>query len=106
MLLSLLATYFIRVAATASGVSDKMETIIRLSRFPDHETPLRTVYTGIALLDQGFAFLVAAFIHGTAAWDRGFHVLQIYFLISLFPILAIWSVESCRKRNRLSLISL
>lgn len=83
-----------------------MENIAKTARFSEHDLPLRTTYTGITLLDNGLAFLVAAFMNGAAGWDRGFFVLLVYFLLSFFPIVAIWAIESCRKRNSLASISL
>ncbi|KIX06405.1 uncharacterized protein Z518_04381 [Rhinocladiella mackenziei CBS 650.93] len=105
LLLSLLATYLLRVMPITSGVSEKMEYIAKTARFPEQGIPLRTTYTRIPPLDKGLSFLVAAFLHGAAGWDRGFYVLQVYFLISFFPVIAIWTVESCRRRNSLALIS-
>ncbi len=104
--LSLLATYLIRIFAIQSGVSDKMESIAKTARFTEHDMPLRTIYTGLPPLDDGLSFLVAAFMNGAAAWDGGFFVLLVYFLLSFFAIVAIWAVESCRERNSLALISL
>ncbi|OAL40095.1 hypothetical protein AYO20_00513 [Fonsecaea nubica] len=101
--LSLLAVYMLRVASIMSGVADKMEYITTNSQFTEHSMELRTTYTGIAPLDKGLSFLVAAFMNGAAGWDRGFLVFMMYFLFSFFPIVSIWAIESCRERNGLAL---
>ena len=106
ILLSMLATYYMRVATNLAGVGEKMEYINQIKSFPDNGIPLRTIYTGIGPLDTFFSFLVSAFLSGAAGWDRGFYVLQSYFLVSFFPIVTIFSIESCRKRNHLALTSL
>lgn len=105
--LSLLGLYMIRVVAIQSGVSEKMEYIGLHGKFVEHDDmPLRTEYTGIAQLDKGLSFLVAAFMNGAAGWDQGFTLLLFYFLVSFFPVVAIWAVESCRVRNRFALTRL
>ncbi|EXJ70237.1 uncharacterized protein A1O5_06305 [Cladophialophora psammophila CBS 110553] len=101
--LSLLAVYMLRIASIKSGVADKMEHITTINHFTEHPLPLRTTYTGIAAVDKGLSFLVAAFMNGAAGWDKGFFVFMMYFLFSFFSILAIWAIESCRERNGLAL---
>ncbi|KAK7894825.1 hypothetical protein LTR67_005564 [Exophiala xenobiotica] len=105
ILLSMLATYYMRVATNLAGIGEKMEYINQIKSFPDNGVPLRTTYTGIGPLDTFFSFLVSAFLPGAAGWDRGFYVLQSYFLVSFFPIVTIISIESCRKRNHFALTS-
>ncbi|EXJ92529.1 hypothetical protein A1O3_01081 [Capronia epimyces CBS 606.96] len=104
-LLALLAVYQIRIVAITSAISEKMELVNKMARFPEYGIPLRKTYTGVGQLDQGLAFLVSSFIHGTSGWDKGFYVLQVYFLVSYFAVVAVWTVESCRKRNSVALIS-
>lgn len=103
---SLAATYFMHIVTTLTGVGDKMAHITEISRFPETGIALRTTYTGIVPVDKGLSFLVSAFIHGAAAWDRGSYLQQIYFLVSFFSVITIWTIESCRKRNSFALISL
>ncbi|OAP57534.1 hypothetical protein AYL99_08272 [Fonsecaea erecta] len=100
--LSLLAVYMLRIASIRSGVADKMEHITTINQFIEHPLRLRTTYTGLAPLDKGLSFLVAAFMNGAAGWDQGFFVFMMYFLFSFFPIVAIWAIESCRERNGLA----
>lgn len=104
--LSLLAAKEMRLSGAASAVSGPMEAVVTSLNFPDNEYRLRENYTGIAPLDFGLRFLVAAFLPGVAGWDKGFQIQQIYFLVSFFTIIAIWSVEAGRKRNSLALTSL
>ncbi|OQV04581.1 hypothetical protein CLAIMM_09441 [Cladophialophora immunda] len=101
--LSMLAVYILRIASIRSGVSDKMEHITTINEFTEHPLRLRTTYTGLAPVDKGLSFLVAAFMNGAAGWDQGFLVFMMYFLFSFFPIIAIWAIESGRDRNGLTL---
>jgi len=104
--LSILAAKEMRLGEVASAVSEPMEAVVNSLTFPDNKYRLRENYTGIAPLDFGLRFLVAAFLPGVAGWDKGFQIQQIYFLVSFFSIIAIWSVEAGRKRNTRALTSL
>lgn len=73
--------------------------------FSANGVKLRRGYTGIRALDSGLSFLVAAFLPGAAGWDRNFQLLQAYFLFSFFSVLAIWSIEAARTRNKSRVIS-
>jgi hypothetical protein len=105
-ILSICAVYAIRIASIQSGIAEKMELITTVNRFLEHPLPLRTTYTGIAPVDQGLSFLVAAFMNAASGWDAGFFVFLGYFLFSFFAVLAIWAIESCRERNRRALTRL
>ena len=104
--LSILAAKEMRLGEVASALSEPMEAVVNSLTFPDNKYHLRENYTGIAPLDFGLRFLVAAFLPGVAGWDKGFQIQQIYFLVSFFSIIAIWSVEAGRKRNARALTSL
>ncbi|PVH78698.1 hypothetical protein DL98DRAFT_421668 [Cadophora sp. DSE1049] len=82
-----------------------MTTVSTTLKFPDNDQTLRTKYTGIASLDYGLGFLVAAFLPGASGWDLNAQVQQIYFFVSFFPIVSIWSVEAGRKGNASSFIT-
>ncbi|KIW73136.1 hypothetical protein PV04_01277 [Phialophora macrospora] len=103
IILSICAVYALRIASIQSGIAEKMELITTVHRFVEHPLPLRTTYTGIAPVDRGLSFLVAAFMNAAAGWDTGFFVFLGYFLISFFAVLTIWAIESCRERNRRAL---
>jgi hypothetical protein len=98
--LSLLALYSMRLSPAASSVSLPFETAGRTPRFPRPDFPLRESYTGIPAFDLGLRFLVTAFLPGVAGWDPEFRVQQIYFLVSFFSVIAIWSVEAGRERSK------
>ncbi|KAH7304847.1 hypothetical protein BKA65DRAFT_544088 [Rhexocercosporidium sp. MPI-PUGE-AT-0058] len=103
--LSLIALKEMRLSDIASRVSKPMTTVTTTLKFPDNDETLRTNYTGIASLDHGLGFFVAAFLPGAAGWDVNSQVQQIYFLVSCFSILSIWSVEAGRKGNASSFIT-
>lgn len=105
--LSLLALREMRLSPAAFAVSLPLETAVTTLTFPGHpESPLRESYTGIPAFDLGLRFLVTAFLPGTAGWDPEFKIQQIYFLVSFFSVIAIWSVEAGRERSRGRLMSL
>ncbi|KAJ9620426.1 hypothetical protein H2204_012273 [Knufia peltigerae] len=82
-----------------------MEHINNIKYFPEYSVPLRTTYTGLGPLDGFLQFLVTAFAPGAAGWDPAFHILQPYFLVSFFPLVSIFVIESGRKRNHHALTS-
>lgn len=104
--LSLLAVKEMRLGTASFAVQDPMEAAVHSLTFPDRKQRLRDSYTGIVGLDFGLRYLVSAFLPGVAGWDKGFQIQQIYFLISVFTIISIWSVEAGRKRNSIALTSL
>ena len=106
LICSVLAFFEIRYAAVKTGLADDIATVVETRRLIDRDVPLRSSYTGVASLDEGISTLVAAFIAGPTGWDKGFQLHMFYFLVSFFPVMAVWAVESVRKANRGALISL
>jgi len=99
--LSLLATYEMRITPSAPGWGEKLVDIVGTKGFSERpELLLRSRYTGIASVDYGLQFLVAAFLPGAAGFVKDFQVLQAYFLVSFFSIISIYSVEAGRRGNR------
>ena len=99
--LSILATYEMRFTPSSPGWGEKFTDIVDSMRFPEQpELAIRSRYTSIPTLDYGLQFLVAAFLPGAAGFTKEFQVLQAYFLISFFPIIAIYSVEAGRRGNK------
>jgi hypothetical protein len=74
--------------------------------FPGTNVVLRRQYLGIGPLDFAASFLVAVFTHGAAGWTKGIKLQQGYFLLQFLPVIAVWAIESARKRNSWALISL
>lgn len=101
--LSILAAKEMWVGEAASQVSKPLEDIFNSRFFPDTKYALRDRYTGTPL-DMVLSYLVAVFLPGTAGWDKGSQIQQIYFLISFFSIIGTWSVEAGRRRNTWALI--
>ena len=62
-------------------------------------------YTGIQSIDSFIAVYVTAFAHGPLRLDEHAYWQQLYFLVGIFPILAVWTVEANRERNRGTVIS-
>ena len=105
--LSALAAREMRAGPVSTRVGEQMQEVVDSAKFAEYDNlPIRTHYTGIAGVDYGLRFLVTAFLPGAAGWDKGIWIQQLYFLISFFPIIGIYSVEAGRKRNSLALTSL
>ncbi|KAH9210150.1 hypothetical protein DL95DRAFT_393691 [Leptodontidium sp. 2 PMI_412] len=103
--LSLIAVKEMRLSDVAFRVGEPMTSVTTTLKFQDNDQTLRTNYTGIASLDYGLSFLVAAFLPGAAGWDTNSQVQQIYFLVSLFSIISVLSVEAGRKGNASSFVT-
>ncbi|KAI0179249.1 hypothetical protein GGR52DRAFT_535478 [Hypoxylon sp. FL1284] len=98
-------TWLMRVETQLSGVPVGFMSVVEAGRFADG-TPLEARYTGIGVVDGLAQFLVTAFLSGTARWDVGVHLQQSYFLVgNWFPVVCVWMVEACRRRNAGRLIS-
>jgi hypothetical protein len=102
---SSIAVKEMRLGVAQEAIFPHMERIVTTSKL-DNGTPLRTEYSGNKYLDTGLQYLVAAFMPGVGGLDTSFQIQQIYFLVSFFPVLAIWSVEAGRRRNVKALTSL
>lgn len=105
--MSAVAVYYLRLGPTPKAADKHFEGVMAGGdwRWADHDTVLRRHYTGIAPLDFGLSFLVAAFFYGTAGWVKGIQLQQGYFLLQFFPVIVAWSVESFRARNGWALIT-
>lgn len=100
--LSATATYYMRLNHSAGlAVGEHFTTLAQTENFifPDSEIVLRRSYTGIAAVDTGLSFLVAAFLPGASGLNKAFQLQQAHFLFSFMPVLAILSVEASRERN-------
>ncbi|CAI7666133.1 unnamed protein product [Penicillium palitans] len=70
------------------------------------ETPLRQVYTGIGAVDLILKVIVTIFLPAVANFSTPEQPLQVlYFLVSMMPIIAIWTVEGFRPRNKWTLLA-
>lgn len=103
-----IAAYYIHLSPAAEITNSCMEEIMQGGdwHFPGQKVLLRRHYTGIPAVDFAASFLVAVFTHGAAGWTRGIRLQQGYFLLQFFPVIAAWSVESIRKRNGWSIVTL
>jgi hypothetical protein len=90
------------------GLAEHFVSTLTTGVFPEMPVgfPLKRTYTGISVFDNTLTFLDTAFMSGIAGWHKGFWMLQVYFLGLLLQPIAIWAIESCRKRNAMSLLSL
>ncbi|KAJ5195989.1 hypothetical protein N7449_006468 [Penicillium cf. viridicatum] len=70
------------------------------------EAPLRQVYTGLGAVDIFLKVIVTIFLPAVANFSTPEQPLQVlYFLASMMPIIAIWTVEGFRPRNKWTLLA-
>ncbi|PGH17463.1 hypothetical protein AJ79_01063 [Helicocarpus griseus UAMH5409] len=62
-------------------------------------------FTNNESLDQTLSLFPPQFGAGNKGLSAGHSALQMYFLISLFPLIALYTVESVRKRNSFNLLT-
>lgn len=96
LLIALFGVWTMHVQSRLCGLGDIVEEMIVGA----------PKYTGNEDVDRSLAMLLTMFRPGVTGSHAMNSTLQRYFLFSLFPVLAIFSVEACRKRNTLKLISL
>ncbi|KAI2723169.1 hypothetical protein DTO039G3_1544 [Penicillium roqueforti] len=71
------------------------------------EAPLRQVYTGIRPVDLILKVMVAIFLPAVSNFSKPEQPFQVlYFLGSMMPIIAIWTVEGFRPRNKWTLLAI
>ncbi|KAJ9144948.1 FAD/NAD(P)-binding domain-containing protein [Pleurostoma richardsiae] len=103
----LLVHYGMWIRSQSYGLDSQFGEIITTGTFPDDPAfPLKRTYIGIPVIDTYLVFLAAAYMPGLCGWDKRFGTLQMYFLGHLIQPIAIWSIESCRKRNAMTLLAL
>ncbi len=90
-----------RIFPSSMKLSDQMETIISTRRFPPPQDniQLETEYTGISAVDKGLVYLVVAFSPAALAFDKGFWLLLMHFLVSFAPVVGVWAIEARRRGN-------
>jgi hypothetical protein len=102
IILTMMGIYFLRIDSASSIVPDAMQAVTEAGNWRGfgHDVPVRSHYTGIRWFDFGLTFLVVAFTAGAGALDTGFWIHQLYFLVSFFAVISIWTVEACRDGNQ------
>ncbi|KOS47250.1 hypothetical protein ACN38_g1738 [Penicillium nordicum] len=114
----LYATYFLlawlgyrqlSTALRANGTMGLVRQAIKSHSVPlpgGVEAPLRQVYTGIGAVDLILKVIVTIFLPAVANFSTPEQPLQVlYFLASMMPIIAIWTVEGFRPRNKWTLVA-
>ncbi|XXH03897.1 hypothetical protein Hte_010305 [Hypoxylon texense] len=96
--------WLMRVETALNDVPVDFLLVVEAGRL-GNGTPLESRFTGIGAVDDAAKFLVAAFIEGTAGWDAGVRLQQVYFLMNYFAVVCVWVVESSRRRNAGKLFS-
>lgn len=104
-LISGLAAWFMHVQPSQLGIPKDFDSAVASAKLPNGVN-IKTEYTGIVVVDKVLTFLVTAFIYGSAGWDRTFQLHQIYFLVTILPVLAVWNAEALRSRNKWAILSL
>lgn len=68
--------------------------------------PLKAVYTGLPAIDDILKFIVASFSDSCTGPDPAHRLQFVYLLSTFFPFILIWTVESYRRANTATLVSL
>lgn len=106
VVLAAIAFYEMRIKPGFYGFDTKFEAIVKARVFPEAPNLIvRDIYTGVASIDYGLQFLVAAFLPGVAGYSKEFQAQQRYFLFSFFPLITIYNIEAGRNSLRGSLAS-
>ncbi|KAK1462251.1 hypothetical protein CMEL01_14218 [Colletotrichum melonis] len=71
----------------------------------DASFKLVTSYTGVSALDEYLVFLAVIFMPGLRGWNSSFRMMQVYFLGLIGQPICIWTIESFRRRNALTLLA-
>lgn len=107
LLVAALTYYGMWVHSAHWGLGTHLGSILMTGKFEhDPSFDLKRQYTGIAFLDNYLVFLAAIFTTGVTGWDPQFATQQRYFLYGLIQPIAVWAVESYRKRNKLTPVAL
>ncbi|KAI0136167.1 FAD-binding domain-containing protein [Xylariales sp. AK1849] len=100
LLCSFGAHYGMWIQSASWGLGDHVGQILTAGIFPDDPGfQLKRSYIGIASIDNYLTFLSAVYMPGLKGWDKSFQYLQLYLLGGLVQPIAVWSVESYRRRN-------
>jgi hypothetical protein len=111
LVLSFAAFYYMRLTPEGKSTGKFLEPLFThpsadFHHPSHHEIIIRRHYTGIKPIDAFLSLLVTAFLAGPAGLNEVVRVQQINFLISIVPVLVVFSIESVRTRNAWSLITL
>ncbi|KAJ5295636.1 hypothetical protein N7508_010457 [Penicillium antarcticum] len=100
----------LRTAGTENGTWALLRQALKKGTIPslgDTEVPLRRVYTGLPSIDLVLQTLVTFFSPAVGNLSRPEQPLQVlYFLASIVPLMAIFTVEGYRPRNRWTLLAI
>jgi len=109
-ILSAVAFYYMRLGPASKITANHIEPLINgiapSFRYPGRTEVIRQYYTGIKPVDGLLSVLVTAFLSGSAGWRFDIQVQQINFLTSWTSVLVVWSLESVRRSNSWSFITL
>jgi hypothetical protein len=100
-LISLAGAWFMRISPALNDAPVGFLDVVQSGTHPNG-VAVKKHYTGLKPLDEGLAFLVTAFLSGSAGWNEAFYWQQFHFLTQITALIAIMNVEACRERNRSS----
>lgn len=101
IVLVLLALYTLMVVPGRAGTLELLDTIVKNGKFDGYNQTMID-FRDVKILGSTFAYGVVVFFPATEGWDHAFQLLTSYLSISEFAIFTLWTVESCRPRNRWS----
>ncbi|KLJ12311.1 hypothetical protein EMPG_12625 [Blastomyces silverae] len=98
-----LALFFLALSAARFGMMDVWATAERASGSVENVNMV--LFSGMEFLDKTLLRYLPRHETGNGTLAPGQCILHVYFLISLFPMVAIYTIESVRKRNSLNLLT-
>ncbi|UPK90661.1 hypothetical protein LCI18_001596 [Fusarium solani-melongenae] len=103
LLIAGLVHYGMWMRSASYGLGEHLEATVESGTWEyDTDFPVKRSYIGISFIDDYLAFLAAVFVPGLKDWDANFGMIQLYFLGMLLQPIAVYVVESYRKRNKLN----
>ncbi|KAJ6051561.1 hypothetical protein N7499_010901 [Penicillium canescens] len=100
----------LKIAGTENGTWELLRQAMQNGSIPltgDTEVSLRRVYTGLAFPDLILQALVTFFSPAVSNFSRPEQPVQVlYFLASIVPLMAIFTVEGYRPRNKWTLLAI
>ncbi|KAL7265832.1 hypothetical protein RUND412_011641, partial [Rhizina undulata] len=94
-----LAIRTMHVAGARNGTIEMIAKVVRDQFFEDEGIPMKNTFTGIGFVDHILARVVAVFQPSTEVFDEASSLFTRQFIVTLLPVIAIWTIECRRMGN-------
>jgi len=103
--LAVVASWLLSGALRTNGTLALVREAIVNGQIDGSDGDLRRYYTGISSIDRILVILVTIFLPAISSNRQEQPLQLLYFLASLLPLIAIFTIEGYRQKNRWSLIA-